>query len=379
MRRIRIHLPRMSFKGFLRTKRFSIPALVILIFLGTTSWSVTPALTAPGTDSVAARLAEWGRDHHLGNVITFAENLQYKLHPPKLGGKPDTTLLNKFVVDDGLKSQDIVPLVSPALPGEGKFKTVYEVNGKPALRIAYIRPDEAHTSYLAAIALMSKTELRFVLHPGFLEPGKLSNYKTADQITKADLNGLVATFNSGFKFKDSRGGFYTEGIMAQPLKVGSAAFVIYADGHADIGSWGKDMKMSATVESVRQNLSLLVDNSVVTPNLDENVQSKWGFTVKNAYYVARSGAGVTADGNIVYVAGNALSVKSLANVLQAAGAVRAMELDINPDWISYMWYSSAIQPSPEKLFKFKREVDRYLNPSSRDFFAVYARSPVTLP
>ena len=43
---------------------------------------------------------------------------------------------------------------------------------------------------------------------------------------------------------------------------------------------------------------------------------------------------------------NALSVKSLASLLQQAGAVRAMQLDINIAWISFMWYS----PGPTARF-----------------------------
>ena len=52
----------------------------------------------------------------------------------------------------------------------------------------------------------------------------------------------------------------------------------------------------------------------------------------------RSGLGVTADGAVVYVAGPGLSALSLANLLVRAGAVRAMELDINTDWVDFFTY-----------------------------------------
>ncbi len=41
------------------------------------------------------------------------------------------------------------------------------------------------------------------------------------------------------------------------------------------------------------------------------------------------GLGVTADGALVYVGGSGLSIVDLANLLARAGAVRAMEMDIN--------------------------------------------------
>src|SRR5674536_114216 len=44
-------------------------AVVFLLALGIVGWSVGRALTAPGTDSVAARLAEWGRDHGASSLI----------------------------------------------------------------------------------------------------------------------------------------------------------------------------------------------------------------------------------------------------------------------------------------------------------------------
>jgi len=81
----------------------------------------------------------------------------------------------------------------------------------------------------------------------------------------------------------------------------------------------------------------------------------------------------------------ALSARSLAVLLQRAGAVRAMELDINKAWVSFMWYSPAAggsaaggsaaggSPTPHKLLEFNRPADRYYAVNNRDFFAVYAR------
>ena len=56
----------------------------------------------------------------------------------------------------------------------------------------------------------------------------------------------------------------------------------------------------------------------------------------------RSGLGVTADGALVYVGGPGLNIMDLANILVRAGAVRAMELDINTDWVNFTTY----QPRP---------------------------------
>jgi hypothetical protein len=44
--------------------------VLVLVLLLPVAWSLGRAVTAPGTDSVAARVAEWGRDHGLGAIVT---------------------------------------------------------------------------------------------------------------------------------------------------------------------------------------------------------------------------------------------------------------------------------------------------------------------
>ena len=349
----------------------TIPSLLLVVVL----WSISVALLAPGTDPVTARLAEWGRNHYLGSLITTAENLQYSLHKPKVGGSLDPSaknLINSYAANSATK---ISMIVSPALPGEGDLKTVISNHGQPAIQVAYIRPDVKHTSYLAGVAIMNASQISFVQHPGFSEPGQLDQLKASDSLAGTELVNLAATFNSAFKIKDSQGGYYQNGITVKPLVTGKASCVIYKDGHADIGSWGSELAMTPDVVSVRQNLSPLIDQGQLSESLVKNVFVNWGFTVKNSYYVWRSGVGVTANGDIVYAAGNALSVQSLAGVLKAAGAVRAMELDINQQWISYMWYppTTTGKESPIKLVAFTRPANRYLEASSRDFFAAYLK------
>ena len=351
----------------------TVPSLFLIVVL----WSVSTALLAPGTDPVSARLAEWGRNHYLSSLVSALENAQYSVSKPKVGGTLDPNA-SKILAQEALAVAKKVPtLVKPALPGEGDLKTVYKINGIPAIQVGYLRPDSQHTSYLAGIAIMNSALLRYVQHPGFSEPGHLAQLGLSDHLKGQDLRGLVATFNSAFKVKDSLGGYYQNHVTLRPLVINKAAMVIYSDGHMDIGSWGSEVKMTSEVSSVRQNLSLLIDNGKVTPNLNQSILSKWGWTVKNAYFVWRSGVGVDVNGNVIYVAGDSLSVQSLADLLHTAGAVRAMELDINRYWISYMWYPVPTTTQPElnpiKLVTFPRPANRYLSPGSRDFFAVYAR------
>jgi Phosphodiester glycosidase len=361
--------------------------VLLVVFLAIVAWSLGSALTAPGNDPISARLAEWGRDHGLGVVVTAAEDLQYHLHPPKVGGRPNTSVLAGLAHSSSAGSgaraataalhAPLTPFASPSIPGEGAFKAVAWVHGQPAIQVAYLRPDSTHTSYLTGVAWMSGKLLSLVQHPGFEDPGQLNLWNQPDTVPPSNRSGLLATFNSGFKIKDSGGGYYANGHTLGTLTNGAASLVVYRDGHADVGAWGTgQFRMGPDVVSVRQNLKLLINGGRLAPNLDSNVQSNWGATINGAYFVWRSGIGVTASGDLVYVAGDALSVTSLANLLHRAGAVRAMQLDINVAWISYMWYSPSSggsSPVPHKLVPFQRPVNRYYTPTSRDFFAVYAR------
>jgi hypothetical protein len=379
-----------------------IAAAVVGVLLLVAAVVLVPALTAPGNDGIAARIAESARDHGLGAVVTGLEAVQYRLHPPRAGGGLDPGSLRSLAADrpgsspapspvpSSSRSRSarkasaaavvalqppIAPVATPALPGEGVYASRVVVAGRPAVQVALLRPDQTHTSYLAGVAWMSGSLLRFVQHPGSTDPGPVAPWGQPATVPLDARAGLAATFNSGFKLRDSRGAFYQNGHTVGRFRDGAASLVIDDQGRLSIGAWGRDVSMSPHVVSVRQNLDLLVDGGQLSAGINGDSRAGWGATVGSATFVWRSGIGVTAGGDVVFAAGDALSARSLAVLLQRAGAVRAMELDINKAWVSFMWYSPAAggSPIPHKLVEFTRPVDRYYAVNNRDFFAVYAR------
>ncbi len=136
--------------------------------------------------------------------------------------------------------------------------------------------------------------------------------------------------------------------------------------------------MTPDVTAVLQNLVPMVDHGQVSAAATYNDASIWGSTLGAATVVARSGIGVTADGGVVYVAGPALTARTLAESLQRAGAIRAMTLDINPEWVTFNFYAhpasaAPAETVPARLYpQMQRPADRYLGPTreSRDFFTV---------
>jgi uncharacterized protein YigE (DUF2233 family) len=243
-----------------------------------------------------------------------------------------------------------------------------------------MRPDAVHTSVVIGVAWMDTKLLAAALYSGSTIPGGGPWAQTAP-VSSVAAHTLVAAFNAGFLMSNAEGGYYSQGRTVIPLRAGAASFVVTRDGAATVGQWGRDVTMSPDVVAVRQNLDLIVDGGRPVTGLNANDTTRWGFTLHNQVYVWRSGVGVTADGALVYVAGPDLNITDLAGVLARAGAVRAMELDINTDWVNFATYAPSSPTAPaapangrDLLPTMAGAPDRYFESWwSRDFFTMSAR------
>ena len=359
--------------------------VLIVVLLLWPAWSIGDALTAPGTDSTSARLAEWARFNGLGWVVSGLEQAQYKMNPPKVGGTlvggiPRVAVRGSASSHATRSSTHLAPpapiraQAQPSLPGEGSWQTLVTRKGEPAIRAAFVRPDATHTSYLVGVAWLNQKLVKMALHPGYRVPGD-PGLSQPTSVPVSQRNSLLATFNSGFTMNDANGGYWQDGQSAVPLRNGAASMVLYKDGHVDVVRWN-GAAPGPDVAAVRQNLGLLVDRGAITSEVNSTATSTWGATVGNATFVWRSAVGIRQDGSLVFVVGASMSVKTLANIVHDAGAVRAMELDINQSWTNFITYTH-----PGKGVAVPRMLTnnehpnpyRYLQPSSRDFVAVLAR------
>ena len=150
--------------------------------------------------------------------------------------------------------------------------------------------------------------------------------------------------------------------------------IAYRDGRVDIRSWNGGQVAGTQIAFARQSLPLIVDHGRLNPLLNDS--SQWGYTLGNAVRVWRTGAGIDRHGNLIYAAADWQTVTSLARILQRAGAVRAMQLDINPEWPTLITYAHHGDLDPAKVVpNYQQPATRYLVPDDRDFFAVYRRVP----
>jgi hypothetical protein len=186
-------------------------------------------------------------------------------------------------------------------------------------------------------------------------------------------NHLLATFNSGFTHGDGHGGFSIGNHTYARLSSGLGTLVAYENGRVDVTAWHGAPNPGTGVVFARQNLPLIVDHRRPNPNLNDGPQ--WGATLGNAIRVWRSGVGIDRHGNVIYAAANDQTVRTLAAILIHVGAVRAIELDINAEWPTFITYAHKSGLLPGKLVPNGQQPgNRYLVPDDRDFFAVYSRT-----
>jgi hypothetical protein len=182
------------------------------------------------------------------------------------------------------------------------------------------------------------------------------------------------------------GGVWLDGQEVKHLVDGAASLVVFKDGSATVGQWGRDVGGGTNITAVRQNLELIVNNGQLNPKMQESDNQAFGATLGGNVFVWRSGVGVDANGGLIYAGGPAMSITALARTLQAAGAVQAMELDINTDWVSAYTYAHADPndtSSPivgtKLLDSMSHGGDRYLQPGERDFFAFFGDPKPEVP
>lgn len=258
------------------------------------------------------------------------------------------------------------PAVKRPRQPRARWSVVASVGGQPAAWIAQ----------RSGVTLLrfDQHKLHLALHAGSHEPGGTA-WTYGDRIGTHEIHRVVAAFNGGFKLNYGSVGFMADGRVAVPLKSGLGSIVTYMDGATQIGAWHEGVPASGLgVASVLQNLHLLVDHRVMASSVASCIRSCWGWTLGGGSEVARSALGIRSDGQLVWAAGKHLSPAAIGQGLVGAGAVRAVELDINPEWIAgYLYVHHGGVPTAVPVVPGQFGIPgRLLTPYGRDFFTILA-------
>jgi len=371
-----------------RRLRRRIVLAILAALIAPVLYSYVTTMTKPSSLPLSVRTIEWVRANHGAWLVNTVEHYWYSWTAPAPGG-PTLKALPAVGVSARVHKKRTGPalhavrsyrparipsVLSPPLPGEGVWqRTGRPTRGGPPVLVTTFRPDRVYPRVVAYVAWIDHTRTQLALYPGRYEPPGASP-RGPTEVPVGQRGRLLATFNSGFTYADGHGGFAVDGQTVKPLQDGMGTVVAYRDGRVDVTTWHGAAELPRWLVLARQNLPLIVDGGKPNPTLDES--NRWGDTLGSAVRVWRSGVGIDRHGNLIYAAADLQTVRTLAALLIHAGAVRAIELDINPEWPSFITYSSPGGLDPIKLVpNDQQSTTRYLVPDDRDFFAVYTRQP----
>ena len=372
-----------------RRRRWPWVLAAVLVVLLPVFYSYTSTMLEPSSLPLGIRSVEWLRNHQMNWLVDEAESVYYGWKAPKKGGPQLTALPRVGFTPAGtgrrLRRATVWPLpIEPVFPhplrGEGVWRsTGPAINGGAPVLVTTFRTELAYPRIVAYVAWFDRKRTAIAWYPGRYEPPN-APVRGPFSIPHDQRWRLLATFNGGFTYIDGHNGSAVNGHTNEPLADGLATLVGYRDGRIDILRWSGASNAPMSIAWARQSLPPIVWNGRLSPEL--NTSSEWGFTLGNAVRVWRTGVGIDRRGNLIYAAADDQTVITLARILQRAGAVRAMQFDINPEWPTLITYThdhglvpAEVVPNP------MQPPTRYLVPDDRDFIAVYRRlpGPISVP
>jgi hypothetical protein len=360
--------------------------LAVVVLLAPVVYSYAATMLRPSSLPLGVRSVEWLRANHGNWLVDEVEHVYYGWKTPKKGGPQlkslpavglapaAATRTHTKRVQAAIWPPPIKPVFTRRLPGEGIWHpTGPLVDGRPPVLVTTFRTERAYPRIVAYVAWFDHSLTSLAWYPGRYEPPK-APLRGPMMVPRSQRWRLLATFNGGFIYADGHNGSSIDGRSYEPLKAGLATLIAYSNGQVDVTKWTGGPNAGPGIAFARQSLPLIIQDGKLNPAL--NNSSQWGYTLGNAVRVWRTGAGVDRRGNIIYAAANDQTVTTLARILQRAGAVRAMQLDINPEWPTLITYSHRYGLDPTKVVpNVQQPATRYLAPDDRDFFAVYRRQP----
>ena len=370
-----------------RRRRRRLFAVAALLLLSPALYSYTSTMVQPSSLPLGVRSVEWLRGHHGNWLVDEVEHVYYGWKAPKKGGAQ-----LKALPSVGLAGQAkplarmtawparVKPVFADPLPGEGIWKrTGPRVDGRAPVLVTTFRSELGYPRIVAYVAWFDHVRTALGFYPGRYEPPS-APVRGPMSVPYGQRWRLLATFNGGFTYVDGHNGSSINGLSYEPLKDGLATLIGYRDGRIDVKTWNGGPNAGPRVAFARQSLPLIIQGGRLNPALNDS--SQWGFTLGNAVRVWRTGVGIDRRGNVIYAAANDQTVVTLAQILQRAGAVRAMQFDINPEWPTLITYRHHHGLEPTKVVpNVQQAATRYLVADDRDFFTVYRRvpGPVTVP
>lgn len=290
-----------------------------------------------------------------------------------------TPAWGEFTTAEPALPNPIAPLIlSDPLAGEGIWTPIGPQNAgrsRPLLERATFRPDPERPYARADIVWIDLAAAQVDMVAGTAEPRGTGLHGTGLIPLPVQQGGkLIAAWNGGFLTIHGQYGMMVDRKLISQPRDGFAVFAQYQDGTNRIGVWGRDITLTPDLVSFRENGPILIDKGV----LNEDGMLAWGKSVGGETHIWRSGIGLTRDGALLYAAGNALSAQALGEALLEAGAVEAMQLDVNAWHVYFFTYAQVPGGlAAAKLNSGMAGSNRtFMVPHDRDFMYLTLKGPV---
>jgi hypothetical protein len=344
---------------------------------------VGPAPVAWAEDTLYGWQDRWNRWRHgdAAPVTYWAAPSVSALVPTSVGPAPAAQL----AATPGFPPPPVTPPCDRvAAPGDGQWQVAASAGHGPVMYKTVLHPDAKRPFAALAVVVMDLAKLRLRATPGLSEPRPKSpipgDVRTG-LVHERDLDTLLAVFNGGFLTLHGNYGMMVDGRRLIEPRPTSCTIAIYRDGTMRIRSWPEVEKTEPQMEAFRQTPQCLVEQGRYNPALHSE-NTAWGAAVGGNTVIRRSALGMSQDGALVYFGmGDALTAKSVADGMQAAGAYDIAQLDVNHSFPRFMFYNKNPEVPGEFLvtglipnFTFT-PADYVKKASFRDFFYVTRREP----
>ena len=232
-----------------------------------------------------------------------------------------------------------------AKPGDGQWVAF----GSPPARAAGVAPPVIVKSVVhphavsrfewVTLAAMDLARTELHLLAGTQEPvnAEIGAEQRAGVVPESHRKRLLAIINGGFQTRHGHWGVMIDGQVFVKPRAEGCTVALMKDGGVRIASWPAIEPVLGDVRAYRQTPPCLLEDGELHPELLRGHERAWGGLNPKRKTRRRSALGLGPAGRVLfYGLGREVNAQRLAEGLRAAGAVSAVELDINWSWTRFL-------------------------------------------
>lgn len=265
-------------------------------------------------------------------------------------------------------------------PGDGKWVPMADVRrpGEPTyMAKTLLHPDPSRSWAEVFVVAVDLRRVRLYAVAGTREPAADSpegeKYERKGLIPSEHQDDVLGAFNGGFMTEHGGYGMLVDGVTLVKPKPNACTIVVYDDDSMRIGTWSK-LPSTERVRWFRQAPECMWEQDKLHPGLQGGKGLKWGATLDGDTVIRRSGIGLNAARDVLYVSiTNHSSARVLADGMHHAGAVDVAQLDVNWSYPKFVTFepgdAGAARIAVALAEGFEYSPDEYLRKKQRrDFF-----------